>query len=74
VSFDAEAIGRSGEAHRYRVEEEALRAYGDATDDTPGGPAFAIVPRLAHHRAGVAHRRLGRGTRTFIKDRRAELS
>jgi len=44
ASFDAAAIGRAGEEQRYEVTEEALRAYADATDDRPGGPAFAIVP------------------------------
>jgi acyl dehydratase len=44
VSFDVSAIGRAGDARRYDVTEEALRAYADATGDVPGGPVFAIVP------------------------------
>ncbi len=44
MSFDLDAIGRSGEERRYEVTEEALHAYADATDDVPGGPVFAIVP------------------------------
>jgi acyl dehydratase len=44
MSFDLDAIGRPGDKRSYEVGEEALRAYADATDDVPGGPAFAIVP------------------------------
>lgn len=44
MSFDADAIGRPGEKHRYTVTDEALRAYAQATDDVPGGPVFTIVP------------------------------
>jgi acyl dehydratase len=44
VSFDLEAIARSGEKQRYEVTDEALRGYAEATDDVPGGPVFAIVP------------------------------
>ena len=44
MSFDAGAIGRAGDERRYEVTEEALQTYGDATDDVPGGPVFAIVP------------------------------
>ena len=44
MSFDVEAIGRSGETRRYVVTEETLAAYAAATDDVPGGPVFAIVP------------------------------
>jgi acyl dehydratase len=44
MSFAVQSIGRVGEELRYEVTEEALRSYADATDDVPGGPAFAIVP------------------------------
>lgn len=44
MSFAVQSIGRPGEETRYDVTEEALRSYADATDDMPGGPAFAIVP------------------------------
>jgi acyl dehydratase len=43
-SFNVGALGTSGAERRYEVEEGALRAYADATDDVPGGPVFAIVP------------------------------
>jgi acyl dehydratase len=44
VSFDLSAIGRTTDEQRYTVTEAALRAYADATDSSPGGPVFAIVP------------------------------
>lgn len=44
MSFAVQSIGRAGEEIRYDVTEDALRSYADATDDVPGGPAFAIVP------------------------------
>jgi acyl dehydratase len=44
VSFDLDAIGRTGEPRTSTVTEEALAAYAAATDDVPGGPVFAIVP------------------------------
>lgn len=44
MSFDLQAIGRTGPAQEYAVTEEALQAYAEATDDVPGGPVFAIVP------------------------------
>jgi acyl dehydratase len=44
MSFDLDAIGSPGENRSYQVGEEALRTYAEATDDVPGGPAFAIVP------------------------------
>jgi acyl dehydratase len=44
VSFQLDAIGRTGEERRYDVTEAALAAYASATDDVPGGPVFAILP------------------------------
>ena len=44
MSFDLDAIGVGGHAEEYVVTDAALRAYAAATDDTPGGPVFAIVP------------------------------
>ena len=44
MSFDVDAIGRTGDVRRYVVTEDALAAYAEATDDVPGGPVFAIVP------------------------------
>jgi acyl dehydratase len=44
VSFDTEAIGRTGADRVYTVTREALDRYAAATDDVPGGPVFAIVP------------------------------
>ncbi|HET7566924.1 MAG TPA: MaoC/PaaZ C-terminal domain-containing protein [Gaiellaceae bacterium] len=44
MSFDLSALGRAGEECVYEVDEAALRAYGEATDDVPGGPVFAILP------------------------------
>ncbi len=44
MSFDLDAIGRTGEESRYEVTQEALDAYAAATDDAPGGPVFAILP------------------------------
>jgi acyl dehydratase len=44
VSFDLEAIGRSGEPRTYEVTADALERYAAATDDVPGGPVFAILP------------------------------
>lgn len=44
MSFAIQSIGRAGEELRFDVTEEALRSYAEATDDVPGGPAFAIVP------------------------------
>jgi acyl dehydratase len=44
VSFDLDAIGLAGHEVRYEVTQEALDAYGAATDDSPGGPVFAILP------------------------------
>ena len=44
MSFDVDAIGRTGDVRRYVVTEDALAAYAGATDDVPGGPVFAIVP------------------------------
>ena len=44
MSFDVSAIGRPGADAYYEVTAEALRDYADATDDTPGGPVFAILP------------------------------
>jgi acyl dehydratase len=44
MSFDVEAIGRSGDEYPYAVTEEALRAYAEATDDVVGGPVFAVLP------------------------------
>lgn len=45
--FDLAALDRAGEPVSYRVTEEALRAYADATGDAAGGPVFAIVPAWA---------------------------
>jgi acyl dehydratase len=42
--FDLDAIGRTGDPHRYDVRDEALRAYADATGGRTAGPVFAIVP------------------------------
>lgn len=44
MSFDVGAIGRPGDEHPYEVTQAALQAYADATDDTPGGPVFAVLP------------------------------
>jgi len=44
MSFDVEAVGRSGDEYPYAVTEEALRAYAEATDDVVGGPVFAVLP------------------------------
>jgi acyl dehydratase len=44
MSLDPAAIGRPTEKRTYRVTDQALRAYADATDDVTGGPVFAIVP------------------------------
>ena len=44
MTFDLEAIGRTGSEYPYEVTEAAMRAYADATDDVAGGPVFAIVP------------------------------
>lgn len=46
-AFDLEAVGRLGDAHRYDVTEEALRAYAKATGGRTAGPVFAIVPAWA---------------------------
>lgn len=43
-AFDLDAIGRTGEPHRYDVRDDALRAYADATGGRTAGPVFAIVP------------------------------
>lgn len=47
MSFDLGAIGRPTEEQHYRVTDDALCAYAEATDDVPGGPVFAIVPASA---------------------------
>lgn len=44
MSFDLDAIGVAGRSEEYVVTDDALRSYATATDDTPGGPVFAIVP------------------------------
>jgi acyl dehydratase len=44
VSFDVDAIGRTGAPCTYEVTADALERYAAATDDVPGGPVFAIVP------------------------------
>jgi acyl dehydratase len=44
MSFDLDAIGRSGEPCTYEVTADALERYAAATDDVPGGPVFAILP------------------------------
>ena len=44
MSFDLDALGRHTQEQRYDVTEPALRAYAEATNDSPGGPVFAIVP------------------------------
>ena len=44
MNFELAALGRPGDAHRYQVTEEALRAYAQATDDVVGGPVFALLP------------------------------
>ncbi len=44
MGFTLDAIGKPGAEHRYEVTDDALRLYGAATDDVPGGPVFAIVP------------------------------